>query len=261
MTLAKTGERQLLLLDLSAPRAQAAIARGNVDTANDVAVFVPGLSANVTDALTLYDGSMGQLQRRAELESNQADPVRKATAAVVTWIGYQAPQLGWELIGDNSVAGDHSATRGAALLVPFLRGIGAAREHDAHLTLLGHSYGSTVAGLALRQVTGVNDAVFFGSPGIGTNHLGDLSLDGGHVYYIEARQDWVGGLGYFGTDPSHLAGIEHASAGASAIANPVTGQIRELKEVVGHSSYLADDSTSQFNMSVVVADVPGRLVP
>jgi hypothetical protein len=41
----------------------------------------------------------------------------------------------------------------------------------------------------------------------------------------------------------------------------VTGQIRELKEVVGHSSYLADDSTSQFNMSVVVADVPGRLVP
>jgi len=259
-TLAKTGNRQLLVLDMSAERAQAAIARGNVDTANDVAVFIPGLSANVTDGLTFYDDTMGQLQRRAEVESNRAGPTLQATAAVVTWIGYQAPQLGWELIGDNSVADDHAARRGAALLVPFLQGIGSARGHDVHLTLLGHSYGSTLAGLALRQNTGVDDVVFFGSPGIGTSHLQDLRLDGGHAYYIEARQDAVGDLGYFGVDPSHLAGIEHASAKASTVVDPVTGQIRQLKEVVGHSSYLDDDSTSQYNMSVVVGGVPDQRV-
>lgn len=259
-TLAKAGDRQLLLLDLSAERAQAAIARGNVDTADDVAVFVPGLSANVTDALTVYDDTMGQLQQRSEREAERVNPTRQAAVAVVTWIGYQAPQLGWDLLGDNSVADDHAARNGAALLVPFLQGIDAARHHDVHLTLLGHSYGSTLAGLALRQNTGVDDVVFFGSPGIGTSHLPDLLLDGGHVYYIEARQDAVGDLGYFGIDPSHLAGIEHASAKASTVVDPVTGEVRDFKEVIGHSSYLGVDSTSQYNMSVVVAGVPDRLV-
>ena len=259
-TLGKTGDRQLLVLDLSGERTQAAISRGDVDTATDVAVFVPGLSASVTLGLKVYDDSMGQLQRRSELEAKRVNPTRRATTAVVTWIGYQAPQMGWELLGDNSVADDHAAQRGAARLVPFLQGIGAARDHDAHLTLLGHSYGSTVAGLALRQNTGVDDLVVFGSPGLGTSHLQDLLLAGGHVYYIEARRDAVGDLGYFGIDPSHLAGVEHASARESAVVDPVTGELRSFKEVIGHSSYLVDDSTSQYNMSVVVAGVPDRRV-
>lgn len=259
-TLAKTGDRQLLLLDTSAERAQAAIARGNVDTADNVAVFIPGMSANVTDGLRVYDDTMGQLRHRAELESRRVNPTRQATTAAVIWIGYQAPQLGWDLIGRNSVADDHAARSGAAQLVPFLEGIGAARDRDAHLTLLGHSYGSTLVGLALRQNTGVDDVVFFGSPGLGTGDLRDLKLAGGHAYYIEARRDAVGDLGHFGIDPSHVAGIEHASARESTVVDPVTGEIRYLKEVVGHSSYLADDSTSQYNMSVVVAGVPDRRV-
>jgi len=260
-TLRKAGDRQLLLLDMSAERAQAAIARGNVDTADHVAVFVPGMSANVTNGLTVYDDTMGQLQHRAELEGKRVNSTRGAAVAVVTWMGYQAPQLGWDLIGGNSVADDHAARNGSAQLVPFLRGINAARDHDAHLTLLGHSYGTTLVGLALQQDTGVDDVVFFGSPGIGTSHLQDLKIGGGHAYYIEARQDAVGDLGYFGVDPSHMAGIDHASAKESAVVDPATGEIRHFKEVTGHSSYLADDSTSQYNMSVVVAGVPDRRVP
>jgi len=259
-TLRKSGDRQLLLLDMSAQRAQAAVARGNVDTADNVAVFVPGMSANVTNGLTVYDDTMGQLQHRAELEGKRVNPTHGATVAVVTWIGYQAPQLGWELIGDNSVADDQAARTGATRLVPFLQGIGAARDHDAHLTLLGHSYGSTLAGLALQENTGVDDVVFFGSPGIGTSHLQDLKLDDGHAYYIEARRDAVGDLGYFGIDPSHLAGIEHASAQESTVVDPVTGEVRHFNEVVGHSSYLVDDSTSQYNLSVMVAGEPDRRV-
>jgi uncharacterized protein YukE len=259
-TLARDGERQLLLLDLSHERAQAAIARGNVDSADNVAVFVSGLSSNVEGKMGGYDIDMDHLQHRAELEDRRADPTRYSTTATVTWIGYQAPQMGWDLIGENSVADDHAAKVGAAQLVPFLQGIGAARDHDAHLTLLAHSYGSTTAGLALRQSTGVDDVVFFGSPGIGTNNLKDLSVPSGHAYYIEARQDLVGDLGYFGIDPSHMAGIEHASAGGSTVVDPRTGEIRHFAEVTGHGSYLVDDSTSQYNMSVVVAGVPDRRV-
>jgi len=259
-TLARGGDRQLLLLDLSQERAQAAIARGDVDSADNVAVFVPGMTATANDSMKDYDHDMDQLQHRAELENKRANPARDSTTATVTWIGYQTPQLGWDLIGDNSVADDHAAQVGAAQLVPFLRGIGAARDHDAHLTLLGHSYGSTTAGLALKENTGVDDVVFFGSPGIGTNDVKDLSMPSGHAYYIEARSDPVGDLGYFGIDPSHMDGIEHASAKASTVVDPVTGEIRHFAEVTGHGSYLVDDSTSQYNMSVVVAGVPDRRV-
>jgi len=259
-TLARDGDRQLLLLDLSQERAQAAIARGDVDNADNVAVFVPGLTANVNDSMKDYDHEMDQLQHRAELENKRANPAGLSTTATVTWIGYQAPQLGWDLIGNNSVADDHAAQMGAAKLVPFLQGIGMARDHDAHLSLLGHSYGSTTAGLALKQSTGVDDVVFFGSPGIGTNNVRDLSVPGGHTYYIEAPWDVVGDLGYFGIDPSHMNGIEHASAKASTVVDPMSGEIRHFAGVTGHDSYLVDDSTSQYNMSVVVAGVPDRRV-
>ncbi len=256
--LAKEGPRQLLLLDIEPDRAQAAIARGNVDTADNVAVFVPGLTANVTDSMQGYGNDMDQLQHRAELESKRAN--QASTTATVAWIGYAAPQLGWDLLGANSVADDHAAQAGAAKLVPFLRGIDAARDHDAHLSVLGHSYGSTTAGLALQQDTGVDDVVFFGSPGIGTNHVEDLSVPKSHTYYIEAELDPVGDLGHFGIDPSHLTGVEHASAKESTVVDPITGEIRHFTGVTGHASYLVDKSTSQYNMSVVVAGLPDRRV-
>jgi uncharacterized protein YukE len=261
-SLASSGERQLLLLDLSQVRAQAAIANGNVETADNVAVFVPGMSSNITDTMKDYDEEMRHMQQRAQLESIRAHPEQSSTTATVTWVGYQTPELGLDLVTPSkSVAFDDTARDGAASLVPFLRGIGAARDKDPHLTLLSHSYGSTTAGLALRQETGVDDAVFFGSPGIGTDRVKDLKLAPGHAYYIEARRDPVGDVGSFGIDPSYLRGVEHASARESTVVDPVTGEIRHFDEVTGHVSYLVDNSTSQYNMSVVVAGVPERLVP
>lgn len=282
-TLAGPGERQLLLLDVKPERAEAAVANGDVDTADNVAVFVPGLTATVTSSLAGhhdkagkhdkvgYDYKMSELRRRAELESTSARANK--TVAAVTWIGYQAPQLGLDLVGVNSVASYHAATNGAAKLVPFLQGVNASRSRDAHLTLLGHSYGSTTAGLAMRQNTGVDDAVFFGSPGLGTDNANDLKvgrvnaghlnagqLNAGHLKYIEAQWDSVGDLGRFGTDPSLLAGIDHPSALESTVTDPLTGKVRHFNGVTGHLDYLKDDSTSQYNMSVVVAGLPDREV-
>jgi hypothetical protein len=260
-TLALDDPRQLLLLDLGQERAQAAIANGSVQTATNVAVFVPGMTTTVDKFMKAYDSQMRSLREKAELESSQAHPNQTApTTATVTWIGYQAPQWADVLDPVKSVANIDLAEKGAAHLVPFLQGIGAARDHDAHLTLMGHSYGSTTAGLALRQETGVDDAVFFGSPGLGTSHIQDLRLAPGHAYYIEAKWDGVGDLATFGIDPSHLDGIRHASAAESTVTDPVTGQARHFNGVTGHNSYLVDDSTSQYNMSVVVGGVPDRRV-
>jgi hypothetical protein len=259
--LGQDGPRQLLLLDLTHERAQAAIANGNVQIAANVAVFVPGMTTTVNEYMKGYDYNMRQLQLKSEAESRRAHPNEEAaTTATVTWIGYQAPQWGEVLDPAKSVAAIEGARRGAAQLVPFLQGIGAARDQDAHLTLLGHSYGSTTAGLALRASTGVDDAVFFGSPGLGTDHLRDLKLAPGHATYIEADWDPVGDMPRFGMDPSHMLGMGHPSALDSTVVDPLTGEVRRFNEVTGHNSYLLDDSTSQYNMSVIVAGEPERQV-
>jgi len=119
-TLVLPGDRQLVLLDLSKPLVQAAIARGNIDTADNVAVFVSGLSTTVTASMVSGDKNMGDLRRQSEAESLRAH-TGDSTAAVM-WIGYQAPQTGWDLVGDHSVALDLAAASGASQLVPFLRG-------------------------------------------------------------------------------------------------------------------------------------------
>lgn len=254
-TLAKTGERQLLLLDTSNERTEAAIANGNVDTADHVAVFTPGLTSNVPESMDKYDSNMDQLQHRAR------DEVKKygdgGSVATVTWIGYQAPQntLG-SYFGEDSVLVDDAAQAGAKKLSPFLQGIDTARDNDAHLTALGHSYGSTTTGFALQNNTGVDDAVFFGSPGVGTAQLEDIKVPDGHSTYIEAKNDVVGDFGAFGIDPTHMDGM-HQGESAEA-RHPGDGRV--LTGVEGHSAYLHDGSTSQYNMSVIVGGMSDRAI-
>nr|WP_042198772.1 alpha/beta hydrolase [Kibdelosporangium sp. MJ126-NF4]CEL23550.1 hypothetical protein [Kibdelosporangium sp. MJ126-NF4]CTQ89164.1 hypothetical protein [Kibdelosporangium sp. MJ126-NF4] len=254
-TLAQPGERQLLVLNMSNERAEAAIANGNIDTADHVAVFTPGLTSTVNGSLEGYDNGMANLRHRSEEElARYGDGGKVAT---VTWIGYQAPQLSAHglLFDDNTVLDDHSAKEGAKKLAPFLNGIDASRASDPHMTALGHSYGSTTTGIALQQNTGVDNAVFYGSPGLGTNDVGNIKVPTGNSYYIEARNDPVGDFGYFGIDPSHMDGMNHASAKETTLPDG-----RHLSESTGHSAYMNDKSTSQYNLSVVVGGMPERAV-
>ncbi|EFL11057.1 predicted protein [Streptomyces sp. AA4] len=59
-TMAKGG-RQLLFLDATHPRVEAAVAVGNVDTATNVAVFTPGFTTTVDGSLGRYDNNMADL--------------------------------------------------------------------------------------------------------------------------------------------------------------------------------------------------------
>lgn len=259
-TLAKPGERQLVLFGTSSERAEAAIANGNLDTADHVAVFTPGLTSNVPDSLSDYDAQMADLQGRTQEEIARHTDGDPGSVAAVTWIGYQAPQLGETLFDPNSVAIEHAAQRGADNLAPFLQGIDAARDTDPHLTTLGHSYGSTTTGIGLQQNTGVDEAVFFGSPGLGTGDLGQVLVPDGHATYLEAQgyggfeTDPVGDFGAFGVDPSHLDGMRHASTSDVTLPDG-----RQLVGSDGHSEYLNSNTTSQYNMSVIVGGLPYEL--
>ncbi|MEJ2577994.1 MAG: alpha/beta hydrolase, partial [Kineosporiaceae bacterium] len=247
------GGRQLVGLDLGHGRAQGVIAVGDLSTADHVAVFTPGLTSTV-QGIEGNDQRMAELKR--ETEKQLSDSGETGTVATVTWVGYQAPQLSADsLFSSNSVALDEAARDGGRDLAEFYRGINASRATDPDLTAIGHSYGSTTTGFALREDTGVDRAAFVGSPGLGTDSLTDLRVPTGQSYYGEATWDGVGDFGRFGTDPSDLAGMRHLET-REATAPDGT----HLDGVRGHTSYLQDRSTSQYNLAVLAAGHPELVI-
>ena len=256
-TLAKPGDRQLLLLDpYGGEQMHAAVSNGNVDTADHVAAFTPGLTSTVQDSLGDYDSNMAEMQRRAEAEASRYGD--GGSVATVTWLGYDAPQMGTDLINPGrSVANDDLAQAGAKDLNDFYNGIDASRDVDPHLTALGHSYGSLTTGLALQQQNGVDDMAIFGSPGLGTSHIEDIDVPDGHAYRIEAKNDVVadaGGTAPFGIDPSHMDGMTGLSAKDADLLGERFGASG------GHSEYLNDNTTSQHNMAALIAGSRDRLI-
>ncbi|MCJ0978979.1 alpha/beta hydrolase family protein [Rhodococcus sp. ARC_M12] len=237
------GGRQLLVLDNSSyEETMAAVAVGDVDTATHVAVFVPGLDSTVHGNGLRYDGDMENLKQAVQ-QLLPGDTSQ--TAAAVTWLDYQAPQLGWSMLDpDRTVVSGAAARAGADRLAPFLDGLDAARASDPHLSVLAHSYGSLTAAAAFRNDTGVDDFVALGSPGLGTHSVEDLRLPTGHVFAAEAGADVVADLGAFGRDPGVLDGITLLATDGS------DGLIGSR----GHSDYLTDGTTSAHNAALVVAD-------
>jgi len=148
-----------------------------------------------------------------------------------------------------------AARRGGADLARFYEGIDAARPTDPHLTALGHSYGSLTTGYALQQAHGVDDDVLFGSPGIGTDDVGDLHVPPGHTAVVEAPWDPVADLGWFGDDPNRMPGVTGLSARAATLPDGA-----ESAGSVLHGQYLTPGTTSQYNIAATVAGLPGQRI-
>jgi hypothetical protein len=184
---------QLLVFD---PRAfsgdgRAAIAVGDVDTADHVAFLVPGLDASLRETLADRVASAGLLVRES------ARVAAGTTTAAVAWLGYDAPGL-------LNVLSDDAAEAGADLLAADVMAVQASRDVVPHLTVIGHSYGSTTTGTALRDyVTGVDDAVLVGSPGAGVENASALHVPAGHVFVGASSRDPVSYTDRFGLDPTH----------------------------------------------------------
>jgi Alpha/beta hydrolase len=249
-TASRPGERQLLLLDVSGENPRAAIASGNVDTAKNVVAFTGGFGSTVTGDIGDYDDKMNKLREESDRLSEKYGDGGKTAA--ITWMGYDAPQ-------SLDVASDSKAQQGGQQLSKFLDGIDASRQgNEPHMVAVGHSYGSTTTGLALREASGVDDAIFLGSPGIGTHNLADLKVPGGHSFVLENKNDPVADLGRFGGDPTTIEGMRHLS---TSEATSVEG--RRLEASTGHSSvneYLRPGTTSQYNIAAQVAGVPDKAV-
>ena len=243
-TAAAGTDRSVLLLDLDRTHPRAAVAVGDVDTAEHVAVLTPGFGTTVRDGLGAEEETAAALRDRSLSALGGAGRGGESVAAVA-WLGYDVPA------GVVAVSTPDAARSGGADLARFYDGIDASRRADPHLTALGHSYGSLTTGYALQQAHGVDDAVVFGSPGLGTDHVDDLHLPPGHTGVVEAPWDPVADLGWFGDDPNRLDGVTGLSARPATLpdGSATAGSVL-------HADYLTPGTTSQFNIAATVAGLP-----
>lgn len=235
----------LLVLDPSGERLKAAVAVGDVDNAKNVATFVPGMGTNVHDSIERYMTTANTLRDTTAVVSG----TEQSDTAVVAWLGYDAPQ------NDVSVASTEKAEAGAPRLNNFLTGIKSWRWEgggDLHQTVVSHSYGSTTAGLAMKDIGAgvVDDFIYTGSPGAGTSTVSSLGVDPSHVWVSATDyRDFVQGLPpdrweSFGRDPVDLEGIQHLSG-------DTTGSTQyksfSLNPAANHSTYFDAPAPGQHN--------------
>jgi Alpha/beta hydrolase len=249
-------------------KGRAAISLGNPDEAANTAVIVPGTSASVrdgwlsdghNDAMNLYDQSVN------------AAPGEQT--AVMSWMGYNTP----ESFTDPNIANTGLARTGGDALAWDVNSLTVT--HDAgvpqHVTVAGHSYGSTtVADAFANSGMRADDAILLGSPGTDVARTAaDFHLDGGHVYIGDASTDPVGWLGQMGnTLPSELndslgnmigpsAGLGSDPAfddfGATRFRAEVPGA--DMIDPADHSHYYALGSESLRSMTEIVTGNSHRL--
>ncbi|MFB9767795.1 alpha/beta hydrolase [Nocardioides kongjuensis] len=227
-----------------------AVGFGDPDTADHVSVNVPGLT---TDTSSIG----GNLDKTLVLHEAAVNEGRGSVASVY-WADYDAPSgnplnpLDPRGQADfDGVALTGKAEAGGERLGDFVDGVrGSDQGPPAHLTVIGHSYGSTTLGHALADGLPVDDAVLLGSPGVPAETAG--ALTDADVWVGSKDHDPVsllgsgdrGGLGALGHDPADTAfGGTRFETG--------DGDLRAEELLHNHTSYFT--GTSLANLAHVVA--------
>lgn len=229
---------RLLTLDLEGA-GRVAIGLGDVDGARHVAVVVPGMGQDAVHGIGRTVEQAALLRRQAGRESAEA-------SAVVAWVGYAAP--GWAQVpfATRARAGGRSL---AVDLEALVTGRTADGGHPPHVTVVGHSYGSTVVGASTAvQSLPAHDLVLLGSPGVLADDVADLGFGRDHVFVGEAAFDPVADLSAFGADPGD------PGFGATRIRADPGPDVSWRERLSGghHSHYYDADSESLRNIARIV---------
>ena len=227
---------------------RAAIAIGDPDVAQNIAVIVPGAGSSVAngwlygghnDAINLYD------------QSSAAHP--DTDTSVIAWMGYDAP----DGYSDPRVAEPWLARTGGAQLAQDVNGLWVTHsgQKPPHVSVLGHSYGATaVADAFAGSGMHANDAILLGSPGTDlAQHAADFHVDGGHVYVGAASTDPVSWIGESGTVPDVLNDVlghpfgPHAGLGPDP-AGDGFGAVRFHAEPVGRATLDFRDHSQYYDL-------------
>lgn len=255
---------RLLSMDLrSGARGMAAISFGDTDAADHVAVTIPGMNTNIADSFWTMSDEARWLRSLAQDLLDRAGRHRE-TVATIMWLGYQPPQITGPngrldtLTGGVAATMTSAARAGGPPLANFFEGLQVAAANPAqHLTALGHSYGSYTLALALQDPNPgqpVDDAVFYGSPGINASREIDLGLAAGHGFVMRGerdRIDLVDSFRLFGPDPTRT-GLVQLSTTAATTPDGIARQA-----AINHADYgrSVDGQLriSGFNMAAIAA--------
>ncbi|SNS67264.1 Alpha/beta hydrolase [Geodermatophilus pulveris] len=236
-------EVQLLELDVGA--GLAALALGDLDTAESVGVLVPGVGTEVADDLDAV----------AEDADAVADAARAAApglaVATVAWLGYRTPP------GVVSAAvRPRYARDGGRALDTTLDGLAAARAVAGtprpHTGVLGHSYGTKVVAAAAAEegLLAADDVGLLGSPGV-PGEADDLEVP--EVFQATGADDWI-------RWPAAVFEALDAPGFQSAPSSPHYGAITlPVDEGAGHSDYYERGSATLTGIGerLAVGDRPG----
>jgi hypothetical protein len=235
--------RNLITLDTRGS-GRAAIAIGDLDTAADVTVVVPGMFFTVTGQMTDFTNTANDLYSEQATLSGVAAPGSGSGVAVVAWMGYRTPDL-------SNILSLGLAKTGAGRLERAVDGLRQIREGEQpRVNIVAHSYGSTTAMMALSSGRMSADTLtVLGSPGSDVQTSRELSVGAGQVFVGEAHSDPIAGSGYFGTDPGSSAFGSTVLDLAGGADRQDTGDV--FRRPVGHNDYLKPGTASLHDVALI----------
>ncbi|MFC8719420.1 alpha/beta hydrolase [Kitasatospora sp. NPDC057198] len=141
------------------------------------------------------------------------------------------------------------AEDGAEDMRRFTDGLRAAEgDHRSHLTVIGHSYGTTAVGAAAAGGQGLqaDDIVAIASPGMDTDSVGNLHIDPDHFWAGTAADD-------------NISLVTGTTLGPDPTLGAFGGQTLAI-DTHGHSGYWDPDSQSLNNQGKIIAGLPPSTV-
>ncbi|MFF1877223.1 alpha/beta hydrolase [Leifsonia sp. NPDC058230] len=223
--------RQLVSLSFE-PDPKAAISVGDLDKAANATYLVPGMGTNVAGNVGSYVDAAFALRRyqKGFLSSDAS------AYAVVAWLDYSPPGPRDSL----GVAQDYLAEAGARRLAGTLSGLNAvhsATGSTIDVSVVGHSYGTAVAALALTQAN-ADHLVMLGSAGIPNTipNAEALNVPSGEVFASQGHHD---GWAVTGQASSKRQDPTGPSFGAHAFTSEesLDDQGRPLNKITQHGPF------------------------
>jgi hypothetical protein len=244
--------RTLVSLDTGSP-SRAAIVVGDLTSADYVSYMVPGMfftiDGQVGDwadtATDLYREQVAWLKHFASTDAS----LKGKTVATVAWIGYETPHL-------LTVGSLDLAYQGAQYLTQDIEALQSLRQGtEPFVSVIGHSYGSTAAMIALqRRAFQIDAFAVVGSPGSAAQSVSALDIRGGNMFVGEAAWDPVVNTAFYGSDPGAASYGAHPMSVDGGI-DPVTH--RALSASYGHNGYFDAGSESLRNLALIGIDKGG----
>lgn len=214
---------------------------GDLTTAERVTVVVPGIKSGLVNferTRNRYTAPRGMAEALHRAQ-RALHPERET--AVIAWADYDAPP---HLAMSAATSG--LASQGAERLAETVAALpgGAATP----VTLVCHSYGSVVCGMAADDLPGnVTDIAVAGSPGMRADNVDGLDTTA-RVWAMRSDDDWIAEVPHLEIGPFGLGGDPAgASFGARLLA---TGS------AAGHDGYFVPGTTSLANLARIGAGAP-----